>query len=378
MHICFLSHEYPLWATGGIGSFIQTIGRGLVKEGHIVTVIGWSNLPQCEFINDKGVSICRLPAPKIFIKGQFIENTYNLRKKLREINAKIPIDILETNESGLFLVPSKTPYKKVIRMHGGHYFFAESENRSVSKWKAKQEKMSFKKADAFVAPSQYAIEHTCKFLSTNGKPEKVISYSIDSNIFRQADFSKTKKHKLVFAGVVCEKKGIRQLLSALPLVLDKYPDATLDIYGRDWYFSDGSSYIEFLKKQFPDNVLSHIKFHGEIELGNVPSKYEEAELCVFPSYMETLGLVAPEAMMMGKPVLFTKAGPGAETIIHKETGLLCDPHNPEDIAANIIYAFENPDIMKNIAVEGQKAAMNKFEVSANYQANIDFYKSLLN
>ena len=378
MHICFLSHEYPLWATGGIGSSIQSIGRKLVTEGHIVTIIGWSNLHKEQFINDKGVSIYRLPSPKILKKGQFIENAYNLRKKINEINTKKPIDILETNESGLFLLPFKTSYKKVVKMHGGHRFFAESENRAINKWKAKQEKISFKRADAFVAPSQYAINHTCKFLSTNGKPVKVINYSIDSNIFHQADLSKTKSHKLVFAGIVCEKKGVRQLLAALSLVIKKYPDTTLDIYGREWFFFDGSSYTEFLKKQFPEDVLSHVVFHGEIELSEVPLKYEDAELCVFPSHMETLGLVAPEAMMMGKPVLFTKAGPGPETITHKKNGLLCDPHNPEDIADNIIYAFENPDIMKNIAIEGQEVAINKFEVNNNFQANITFYESLLN
>ena len=377
MHICFLSHEYPLWATGGIGSFVQTISRGLVKEGHIVTVIGWSNLPQCEFINDKGVLIYRLPTPKIFRKGQFIENAYNLRKKLKEINAKTPIDILETTENGLFLIPSKTPYKKVIRMHGGHHFFAESENRPINKWKALQEKRSFKRADAFVAPSQYAIKHTCKFLSTNGKPEKVISYSIDSNIFRQADFSKAKKHKLVFAGVVCEKKGVRQLIQAFSLVKEKYQDATLDVYGREWFFFDGSSYTQYLKNQFSEEIFKNITFHGAIELENIPLKYEEAELCVFPSHMETLGLVAPEAMMMGKPVLFTEAGPGPETVTHNKTGLLCNPHSPEDIASKIIYAFENPETMKEIAANGQKLAISKFEVSKNFKANIDFYESLL-
>ena len=278
MHICFLSHEYPLWTTGGIGSFLQTISRKLVKEGHIVTVIGWSNLLKGIFVNGQGVSIYRLPIPKYFKKGQFIENAFNIRKKINEINARIPIDILETSENGLFLLPSKTPYKKVVRMHGGHHFFAESENRSINRWKAKQESISFKRADGFIAPSQYAVNHTEKYLPTYGKPVKVIRYSIDSNIFHQADYSKGKKHKIVFAGIVCEKKGVRQLIQALSLVKKKFHDVTLDIYGREWYYSNGSSYTEHLKKQFSEDILSQVIFHGAIRLEDIPSKYEEAEL----------------------------------------------------------------------------------------------------
>jgi hypothetical protein len=48
MHICYLSYEYPLWGTGGIGSFIQTIGRGLVRMGHKVSVVGIGRKPFTE------------------------------------------------------------------------------------------------------------------------------------------------------------------------------------------------------------------------------------------------------------------------------------------------------------------------------------------
>ena len=376
MHICFLSHEYPLWATGGIGSFIQTIGRELVKEGHTVTVIGSSNLINGDYIEDEGVSVYRLPSPKYFRKGSFVENIIKIRKKLKEIHLKTPIDIVEASEYGLFFLPRKTPYKKIVRLHGGHHFFAESENRPINSWKAYQERTSFKKADAFLAATQYVINHTGKYLSMEGRPVEVINFPINSARFPQADLSKTKKHKLVFAGTVCEKKGIRQLIQAIPIVAEKYPDVTLEIYGREWFFPDGTSYTQYLKNQFADDVLSHVTFHGAIKLADIPSKYEEAELCTFPSHMETLGLVAPEAMMMGKPVLFSTEGPGPEIITHLQTGLLCNPHSSGDIAAKIIYAFDNSDDMRGIAKKGQEYALRMFSVKNSIISNIRFYQSL--
>ncbi|MCL2074297.1 MAG: glycosyltransferase family 4 protein [Marinilabiliaceae bacterium] len=378
MHICYLSPEYPLWITGGIGTFIQTIGKMLVKNGHYVTIIGHSNVPGGAYLNDEGIEIYRTPAPKYLKKGSFIENAFRIRKKIKQIDKIKPIDIIESNESGLFYLPSKTSYKKVIRLHGGHCFFAESENRPINKWKNIQEKISFKKADIFAAPSKYVVNHTSKYLSTGTKKVEIINFPLNSDIFRQADFSKIIPHKLVFAGTVCEKKGIRQLIEALSILLNKYPDTTLDVYGRDWYFPDKSSYIQYLKNQFSKELLSHITFHGAIKLSDIPTKYEEAELCVFPSHMETLGLVAPEAMMMGKPVLFSNTGPGPETVSHKETGLLCDPHNPDNIAENISFAFENRTIMKEIALNGQKYAIEKFNKENNYLHNFEFYSSIIN
>ena len=57
--------------------------------------------------------------------------------------------------------------------------------------------------------------------------------------------------------------------------------------------------------------------------------------------METVGLVAPEAMLMGKPVIFTELGPGKEIIKNNIDGLLCNPYDPKDIANKIDFVFKN-------------------------------------
>ena len=376
MHICYISYEYPLWGTGGIGSFIQTIGRGLVSMGHKVSLVGIGDKSFSEELNDEGVEIYRLPATKYFRKAAFVENGWRIRKKLRELHRQVPIDVVEAPEALMFMLPKQAPYKKVVRMHGGHHFFAESEQRSVDKWKGYLEKCSYKRADAFVAVSQFVKTHTGKYLSTEGRPVKTIRYPINGDLFRQADLSKTLAHRLVFAGTVCEKKGVRQLLEALKLVIPRFSDVHLDVYGRDWFFPDKRSYISFLKESFPSEVLSHVTFHGAIGLSEIPSKYEVAELCVFPSHMETQGLVAPEAMFMGKPVLFSNTGPGPETINHKYNGLLCNPHESLDIAEKIIYAFEHPKQMQEMAVQGQKDALEIFGLAQILERNLRFYENL--
>ena len=57
MHIVFLSGEYPLWTSGGVGTFIQTFGRSLVQNGHAVSVVGPGKEKQELQMEDKGVQI---------------------------------------------------------------------------------------------------------------------------------------------------------------------------------------------------------------------------------------------------------------------------------------------------------------------------------
>ena len=105
-------------------------------------------------------------------------------------------------------------------------------------------------------------------------------------------------------------------------------------------------------------------------------KYAEAEVCVFPSLMETQGLVAPEAMAMEKTVVFTSLGPGPEAIIDKETGLLCNPYDIDSISNSILWVLNNPTESSLIAKRAKKYVEDNYNLNTLVQKNIDFYKSL--
>src|SRR5690554_2234904 len=107
LNICYLSYEYPLWGTGGIGSFIQTIARALVRAGHRVSVVGIGKGPQEEHFQDRGVDIYRLPAPRLFKKAGFAENAWRIRRKLREMHESRPLDVVEAPEALMLCCPPK-------------------------------------------------------------------------------------------------------------------------------------------------------------------------------------------------------------------------------------------------------------------------------
>ncbi|MCH9661009.1 MAG: glycosyltransferase family 4 protein [Bacteroidetes bacterium] len=376
MHIVYLSGEYALWATGGVGVFLQTIGRGLVKDGHMVTVLGVGNSNEEIEIDDEGVRIIRLPKNTSKLPNFWI-NSKRLNARLKSIHQGTPIDIIESAEGGLAFISKRHPAKKIIRLHGGHHFFAEAEKRGINKRKGIIEYRSFKKADAFIAISQYVKSHTQKYLSYHGKPISVIASAIDTNV--PIPDVVAQNDRVLFAGTICEKKGVRQLLQAFKLVRDKYPNKELELYGRlNWVYPDGVLYLDRLKEELAIEYFEQVHFRGSVPRNELDAKYAAASFCIFPSHMETQGLVSIEAMLLEKAVVFSKYGPGPETIEHGKTGLLCDVYSPNDIAEKMIWCIENPEEARQLGVAARKKVKETYNLKRILNKNIAFYNTLLN
>lgn len=358
---------------------MKTLAVALVKKGIRVSVVGLNYTLQNEEETIDGVHMYRLKKSNVKIISWYF-NFKAINKKIKEIHNDNPINIVEASELGLAFIKKIKGIKYIIRLHGGHHFFAEGENRKINKWKGFQEKRSFRKSDAFIAVSQYVKKHTEKYLSYQNKPLAYINNPINTELF-QPIANDGPETRIVFVGTVCEKKGIRQLIQGFPLVKKDFPQATLEIYGRDWFFPDGSSYVQMVKEKelplLPDEVTKDIHFHGAIPFTEIPLIYANASVCVFPSHTETQGLVAPEAMAMEKAVVFTKLGPGPETIENYKTGLLCDPHDPEDIAEKITWIFSNKEKAKEMGKAGRESVLSKYGLEHIVHQNIDFLKSLL-
>lgn len=382
MHICFITHEYPKarFPHGGIGTFIQTIGRAYVKLGHKVSVIGINVYTKNEEEEiDEGVNVYRLKQ-RIYKGLTWYFNYKSINNKLNELNSNQPIDIVETSELGLAFIKKQPTVKHIIRLHGGHHFFAESENRGINFWKGFQEKRSFKKADAFIAVSEFVKSHTAKYLTYHNKKIDIIKNPINLEIFKPRKEIKILEDTILFAGTVCEKKGVKFLILAMKIVLASYSNIKLVIYGRDWFFKDGRSYIQYLKEEIIPTLgkfSKHIIFKGSVSYEELATKYASAKLCVFPSLMETQGLVAPEAMAMKKTVIFSNIGPGPETIQHKKTGLLCNPYDSNNIAENIIWCIENKKKCNDIEILAREFVLQTFNAQKIVASNLEFYNSIL-
>jgi glycosyltransferase involved in cell wall biosynthesis len=378
MHICFISSEFPLPNStfGGIGTFLLTYSELLIKNGHSVSVVGVQKDNEIN-ININNVSIYYAKQSNVKSFSWYF-NSNSISKRINQIHKENKIDILECQEGGLAFINCPKDVRKVVRMHGGHYFFHKFENSKLNFKKALLEKITFNKTDGVIATSNFVKTQTSKFIKFSNKINETINNPISTSQFYQHDKSKVIKGSAVFAGTICEKKGIRQLCLAIPEIIKEFPEFHLYIYGRDWFFPDGTLYKDWMLKQLSEEIKKNITFKNPVPYEELPKVYEFAEICIFPSHMEVQGLVAPEAMSMEKVVIFTEYGPGSETIDDGINGFLCKALEVKSISDTVIKVFGNRKFNREIELSARKKVISKFSPEIIYKQNINFYTKLIN
>ena len=377
MHICFLTNEYPKKGEshGGIGTFVKFLAENLVSRGVNVSVLGINNSLLDESTFEKNISIYRLGKSN-WKFGKFYHHNKKIQKKLKEIHIQNQIDIVEGSELNFAFFSKNTPYKKLIRLHGGHHFFAIEQGEKTAVWRSFQEKRSFKRADKFVAVSNFVGKRTKKYLNFNFN-FKTVYNSINLNAFYESKVDEEIPSKLVFIGTVCEKKGIDKLILALPFIKKQHPNVTLDIVGRDWFSKQGESYIEYLKTIISNDVKESINFLGNMPYHKLPKIIESSQVCVFPSIVESFGLTIIEAMAMGKVVAASNIKPFNEIVANSNSVSFFNPNSIEDISDKISLLLSDKQLRINNGKKSREHIYKMFETNKILDDNINFYKSIL-
>lgn len=370
LHLCFLCHEYPPEPHGGVGSLVQSLARALVARGHVVTVLGISrSRPGVE--DDRGVRVVRLPHARVRGTG-FVVHGRRLRGALADLHREQPIDVVEGQELTLAVLPRHRPYRTVIRMNGGHHFFAATLGRRPRPWRSWLERRSFRRADHLCAVSRYVGETTRDLLDLGDRPISVLPNAVDTDLFRPSD-DDGEPGRIAFAGTLCEKKGIRQLLEALPAVLERHPDVQLDVAGRDWIDEQGS-FRARLEAALDPATAAHVRFLGPVDHAELPEVLARASICAFPSHMEAMPLAWLEGLSVGRAVLAGDIGPAPEVIEDGVSGVLCDPYDPGAIAAALSDLLDDDDRRASLGRAARRRAEREFSIDVMAGRNEAFFE----
>lgn len=128
--------------------------------------------------------------------------------------------------------------------------------------------------------------------------------------------------RLVCVGRLAREKGFGVLLDAMRM-LDT--PVRLDVFG------DGTARDEL---EVAARGLA-VTFHGARPRSEIASALAGAHALVVPSLREGLGIVALEALAVGRPVIASGTGGLVETVVDGDDGILVPPGDPEALAAAI-------------------------------------------
>jgi glycosyltransferase involved in cell wall biosynthesis len=382
MHVCFVGEiATPTCKTGGIGSFVANLSVELVKHGHQVSVVSFRKQQAAlEYETLDGYNIYWINTNQ-WRKLRGIKVKLDTNRVLRQIHAHSPLHIIEAPENGLFGLHKIPGVKYVVRLQGGHVFFAKSTTDTPSsRLKAFIEKHSLKNADAVIGITNYVLTETQKyypFIKT--LPSAVIPNPVLVDRFDPSKFEGQQEDGFIlFFGSLTEKKGVRQLIEAMPLVNEHVKNATLHIYGRDIPMRpSGKSYKALLNKLITDLQLKNVFIHEALPNNEMPALLAKASLIVLPSHMESLGVAWLEALVMQRPFIGSLQGPALEIITPHQNGLLCNPHQPADIAEKIIYMFSHPQEAARMAKAGRMKVLNEYNATKHVETNVRFYQSII-
>jgi len=96
---------------------------------------------------------------------------------------------------------------------------------------------------------------------------------------------------------------------------------------------------------------------GALRGTDLAAAYASADVFLFPSTTETFGQAAHEAMASGLPVVGMRAGGVPDVVRDGNTGLLCDPDDPEAFVRAALRLAEDAALRRAMGAEGRRVAL---------------------
>jgi glycosyltransferase involved in cell wall biosynthesis len=165
--------------------------------------------------------------------------------------------------------------------------------------------------------------------------------------FNPIPFKKEKKDEnlVLSVGRFDWNKGQDLLLLAMRKIVEKNPNVKMIIAGK------------ITKKKFYDRVLQlrnkfglekNVEIMPDVTHEELVKLYNKASVFVFPSIVDSYGLVNLEAMSVGLPVIASNVGGVSEVVKHKKTGFLIKAGDYEKIAELILRLLKNKKLREKI------------------------------
>ena len=395
MKILFLSNMYPPHVIGGYEALCEEAVQGLAKRGHQVSVLTSTYDYDHEFSEGNIHRLLSLEGDLQFYKMKDAwtypqRRQRNLDHLRRLVNTEKPDIVFIWGMWNL----SKSVALEAEKLMGERvvYYLANpwpiEVNMHQQFWDAPATSLLKNIAKKFIriparvvlreewekVPLQFEHAPSCSAAQRDqlldaGVPLKeapVIYEGVDlGNYLAQAD-KRTYEYKdgimsLVFIGILAEHKGVHTTIEALTqLSAKERKRVRLTILGKGH-----SQYEERLRNLVGQHKLSDlVTFHAPIPRTELPEFMGGFDVLLLTSiWAEPLARIMQEGLACGMVVIGSANGGTAETIVHGESGLLFQPGDAVDLAAQIRTLLDNPSMQRKLAVGGRKTAEERFDIN---------------
>lgn len=274
--------------------------------------------------------------------------------------------------------PSHIPINKaktaripiVVSPHGMLY----PQALKVSAWKKKIIGRLYVNGDLRVADCLHATsEEEAKFMRDYGltNPIAVIPNCLDVSKYPHPRTSSNTKLQFGFTGRLNPIKNIDLLLAAWNRLGDKTTNSHLTLIG------DGErNYVETLKDYVKQKQMKNVTFTGFLSGERLYNMIRSLDFQILPSKSENFGMVVPEALICGVPVIASKGTPWS-ILEERACGWWVDA--TIDSLANVLIRAMDTQEEKRIVMgqTGRELVLEKFSSDAVARKMKELYDWIL-
>lgn len=367
--------EQPGIRVGGVQVYSDYLSAGLAAreelDVHVVTAV--KGLPDGRvFVTPEGVTVHQLP---LCHRYQFLTdslvNSPRIYRAIREIDPHI----VHVQTSRLYPPAAlERGYPSVITIHG--IYFAEA--RLVRGFREKfrslygrlVEKNSLRRARHVICLNEYARSVVRSLLRT--EDVRVIDNAVDDRFFEVV--RREEPGRVLFAGLITDRKNLMGLLDAARLVAARYPGLRLRVAGHildQEYFEQCKRFVETW------GIASNVEFLGNVSADGMLDELAAANALVLPAKQETSPMIISEAMAAGTPVIATPVGGMPEVVRDGQTGFIVPLGDAEVLAGRIVELLESSELRDQMGAAARQVAEERFRRSVVLDKTVDFYRDVL-
>lgn len=186
-------------------------------------------------------------------------------------------------------------------------------------------------------------------------PIAVIPWGVELPDSSSAPHATSAQPVVLFLGRIHPTKGLDTLLRAWARVCGRFPSARLTLagYGDDEYRERLISLAASL------SIAGSVTFEGPVESAGRERLFAAASLLVLPSPSENFGLVVPEALVRGIPVITTHGTPWSR-VVAERCGWWVPPAE-DALAGALTEALDSaPVALRGMGERGRRFARASF------------------
>lgn len=301
-------------------------------------------------------------------QGSYLAESYSHRELVRARRwclarlSEMDPDVIHVHmaHAGLLGATIRSPAPRVLSHQHGDYFVAHR-----MRFRSLVDRWATRRFDHIVAVSSFVLEFLTENYDINPKKLTVIPNGWQGE---PRDRQPPEVPTVVTVGNIRPGKGHEVLVKAFALVLEAIPTAHLVVVG------DGPLKPRIMELASSLLSSSSVRFVGSVD--DVWPHLAGADVFVIPSFTETAGIAAMEAMAAELPVVASEVGGLPELVRPHETGLLVTPGDPITLAAGIVDTLSLPDRGARWGMAGKEMA-KRFTAETMVDNYFRLYESLV-